>query len=95
MVSFEVEETFLRAVDAFIVSSGKYSSRSEFLKDSARRNMEWQLEVDANMKKFLKGIKKLRKQAYANGYDGHMPTREERAKIADEYLKEKGITLDR
>ena len=95
MLSFAVEDKLAETIDAFVSKSGNYSSRSEFLKDSVRLNLKGQAEVEENMKNFIEGFAKLRKKAYANGYDGRMPTREERAKIADEYLAEKGIVLDR
>jgi len=94
MLSFAVEDKLAETIDAFVSKSGNYSSRSEFLKDSVRLNLKRQAEAEENMKKFMEGIAKLRKKAYANGYDGHMPTREERAKIADEWLKENNIVLD-
>ena len=93
MLSVEVEDKLVETIDEVVAKSGKFSSRSEFLKDSIRRNLEKQVEVEENMKKFMAGILELRKKAYANGYDGRFPTREERAKIANDYFKEQGIDI--
>jgi len=93
MLSVEVDDKLVKTIDEVVAKSGRFSSRSEFLKDSIRKNLTHEAEVEENMKKFLVGITELRKKAYANGYDGRFPTREERAKIANEWLKENNITL--
>ena len=38
MVSFEVDDIFLKEIDLMIKVNGKYVSRSEFIKDSLRKN---------------------------------------------------------
>jgi Arc/MetJ-type ribon-helix-helix transcriptional regulator len=93
MLSFSVEDKFASIIDEFIANSGRYSSRSEFLKDSIRKNLDKQIESEEWRKSFMEGILELRKKAYANGYDGSLLTREERAKIADEWIKENKIRL--
>jgi len=93
MLSVGVEDKFASIIDEFISKSGRYSSRSEFLKDSIRRNLEEQTKSEEWRKSFMEGILELRKKAYANGYDGRLSTLEERAKIADEYFAKKGIDI--
>lgn len=93
MLSVGVEDKFASIIDEFIAKSGRYSSRSEFLKDSIRKNLDKQMESEEWRKSFMEGILKLRKNAYARGFDGRFPTREERAKIAEEWVKENNIKL--
>lgn len=93
MLSFSVEDKFASIIDEFIAKSGRYSSRSEFLKDSIRKNLDKQIESEEWRKSFMEGILELRKKAYANGYDGSLLTQKERAKIADEWIKENKIKL--
>jgi len=93
MLSVEVDDKLVKTIDEVVKKSGRFSSRSEFLKDSIRKNLTREAEVEENMKKFLSGIAELRKKAYARGYDGRLLTQEERAKIADEYFKEQGIDI--
>ena len=93
MLSVGVEDKFASIIDEFIAKSGRYSSRSEFLKDSIRKNLDEQMKSEEWRKSFMEGILKLRKNAYARGYDGSLLTREERAKIADEWIKENKIKL--
>jgi len=93
MLSVGVEDKFASIIDEFIAKSGRYSSRSEFLKDSIRKNLDKQIESEGWRKSFMEGILELRKKAYARGYDGSLLTREERVKIADEWIKENKIKL--
>ena len=93
MLSVGVEDKFASIIDEFIAKSGRYSSRSEFLKDSIRKNLDEQMKSEEWRKSFMEGILELRKKAYANGYDGSLLTQKERAKIADEYFAKKGIDI--
>jgi Arc/MetJ-type ribon-helix-helix transcriptional regulator len=93
MLSVAVEDAFAEAIDFFIASSGLYSSRSEFVKDSLRKNLEKMNELNNGLKKIRNAGLELSKKAKARGWTGHIPSREERAKIADAFLKEKEIFL--
>ena len=84
MVSCAVEDSFLRKIDNYVKKSGMYTSRSEFLKDSMRKNL-------VNMSDTEKWMKDFAKESIARGYRGGFPTREERAQIATDHLLEKGI----
>lgn len=89
ILSVEVEDAFVKAIDNTIKKTGLYSSRSEFIKDSLRKNLNETFNQNEFRKNFLMQIKKLRKTSFAKGYDGHTPTYEERDEIAKEFLKKK------
>ena len=91
MLSVAIDERFVKVIDELISKSGMYSSRSEFLKDSIRKNFDELLKTDEDLRKIHEGLQKLKKLAYERGYDGRMPTREEREKIAREFVKENNI----
>jgi len=88
ILSVEVEDAFVKAIDNTIKKTGLYSSRSEFIKDSLRKNLNENYNSAEFRKNFMSGIKKLRKISFERGYDGHTPTYEERDKIARDFLKE-------
>jgi len=92
MATFEIEDKFMKEIDAIIKRTGKYKTRSEFFKDSVRSKYK---EIDEQewRKRFREETDKMSKLAYSRGYKGGFPTREERAKIADEYLKKHNIQL--
>jgi Arc/MetJ-type ribon-helix-helix transcriptional regulator len=92
MATFEIEDKFMRDIDALIKRTGKYKTRSEFFKDSARSKYK---EIDEQewRKKFRETADEMSRIAYSRGYKGGFPTREERAKIADEYIKKQNIQL--
>jgi Arc/MetJ-type ribon-helix-helix transcriptional regulator len=91
MLSVEIDERFAKAIDKVIEQTGAYSSRSEFLKDSIRKNFEEMLKMDADLRSIHEGAKKLAEIAKSRGYKGGLLTRKEKDKIAREYLKKKGI----
>jgi Arc/MetJ-type ribon-helix-helix transcriptional regulator len=61
MLSVGVEDKFASIIDEFIAKSGRYSSRSEFLKDSIRRNLDEQTKSEEWRKKFMESILDLTK----------------------------------
>ncbi|MCX6803514.1 MAG: ribbon-helix-helix domain-containing protein [Candidatus Diapherotrites archaeon] len=92
MISVDLKEPFLKDLNAFIKKSGQYTSRSEFIKEAIRKNMQ-EAESKEWRKRFHKAVEEMREKAYANGFDGKLLTREERARIADKFIKENNITL--
>lgn len=90
-LSVLVDKEFVRNVDAVLEKAKCYSSRSEFIKDAIREKTFELIEKQHELNEFRKGVKKLAMLAKKRGYRGGFLTREERAKIADEYLKERGI----
>jgi Arc/MetJ-type ribon-helix-helix transcriptional regulator len=90
MLSVAVDEKFASAIDNCIKATGAYSSRSEFMKDSLRKNLE-QAERLEWRKRFEEDTEKLAALARKRGYKGGFPSQEQRDKWAVEYLKEKGL----
>jgi len=91
MLSVEVDDRLAKAIDNVVAVSGAYSSRSEFLKDSIRKNLAESMEMSEWMKDFRESTKKLAAVARSRGYKGGLLSRKEKDKIAKEYLKEKGF----
>ena len=89
-----VHDDFIKMLDKKIKESRRYSSRSEFLKDAIREKYEKLLLEDPLFRKIHEESMHLRELARARGWNGKLPTRKERAKIAREYLKENGITVE-
>jgi Arc/MetJ-type ribon-helix-helix transcriptional regulator len=93
MLSVQVEDAFAKEIDAIIAESGQYSSRSEFMKDAIRKNMEKMRESAAYRKKVREAFRRLAQKARDRGWDGQMPTQEERDKIAEEFVRKNNIKL--
>ena len=93
MLSVEVDERYAKNIDAMIKKTGMYSSRSEFLKDSIRRNLEKMIESDEKLKDIHEGLKEIARVAKERGWDGKLPTRAERDKWAREFVKKNGIKI--
>lgn len=91
MLSVAVDEKLAKAVDELIDCSRLYSSRSEFLKDSIRKNLESSLELSEDLKKIREGAEKLAIKARKKGYKGGLLTVKEREKIAREFIKEHNL----
>ena len=92
MVSFEVDDIFLKEIDLMIKVNGKYVSRSEFIKDSLRKNysenMVWK-------EKTLEVAQKYKKLALERGWDNKLLTKKERAKLAENWVKKNKIKVIR
>ncbi|HLD59106.1 MAG TPA: ribbon-helix-helix domain-containing protein [archaeon] len=91
MLSVAVHKDYAKALDELIKKSGMYSSRSEFIKDSIRKNYEELIKFDKSLVEIHELGKKIGADARAKGYKGGLLTKRERTKIALEYAKEKGI----
>ena len=87
MLSVEVDENYAKVIDKAIAASGLYSSRSEFLKDSIRKNLVDTIELSGSLEKFREGAKKLGAKARQKGYAGGLLSKEEKEKIALEFIK--------
>ncbi len=87
MLSVEVDENYAKAIDKAITASGLYSSRSEFLKDSIRKNLADTIELGGSLEKFREGAKKLGANARQKGYIGGLLPKAEKEKIALEFIK--------
>lgn len=51
-------------------------------------------ELERRKIKIRKLLSEVRKKAIENGWTGEIPTREERDKIAEDFLKRKGFSFD-
>ncbi|MCR4336021.1 MAG: hypothetical protein NUV57_05820 [archaeon] len=92
MLSVAVDESFANAIDRMISSSKIYSSRSEFLKDSMRKNLAEMMVVSEDLKIIRRESEKFFKIARQRGYKGGLLTRKEKAEIAREFIKGIKIT---
>lgn len=90
MLSVQVDDKFVQLIDEVVKLSGLYSSRSEFLKDALRKNVAQMQEMLESRKAMRESAKRLGEKARATGWNGELPTRKERIKIADEFMKKKG-----
>lgn len=93
MLSVQVEDSFVKYIDSVVASSHLYSSRSEFLKDSMRKNISEILRMSDNLKKIREETRKLALKAKERGYDGTLLTRKEKDKIARAYVKKNNIKI--
>lgn len=82
-----IDPKLMKKVDEIVKKEGLYHSRNDFVRDALRAKvlaLEWRLNFRAD-------VKKMRETALARGWNGKMPTKEERNKIAIEFLKEKRL----
>jgi len=86
-----VDEDYIKNLDLVIQSSKMYSSRSEFVKDAVREKVTELIKLNDDLNAIRAAAKRLAKKAKARGWDGSLPTKKERKRIADEFLKEKGF----
>ena len=63
MLTVEVDEKYAKAIDKAIAKTKLYSSRSEFLKDSIRKNFREMLRTDEDFRKIDEASEKLAKIA--------------------------------
>ncbi|MBN2127688.1 MAG: hypothetical protein JW703_04875 [Candidatus Diapherotrites archaeon] len=92
-LSFDADKKYIKLIDSVINESKMYSSRSEFLKSAVREKVEKQQDLNWRIK-FKQDVKKMAETAVKRGWNGELLTREEKAKIADEFLKKKGFNPD-
>jgi Arc/MetJ-type ribon-helix-helix transcriptional regulator len=82
-----VEPKLVEEVDRLVKSEKIYSSRNEFIRDAIRSKVMEYRKVDLR-----RALGKIRQNALANGWNGEMPSKKEREKIAREHLKELGFS---
>jgi len=88
MLSVEVNDSLVKTIDDAVKRSGLYSSRSEFLKDAIRKNLLETLMQQEGFAEFHAKCEKMRAELKAQGIVPMQLSRQERAEIADKYLKE-------
>lgn len=77
-ISFVADDAFSKAIDRLISESGLYTSKSEFMRDAARRQLAEMQLLHARFLDARAAREKLIKKAKFNGY----PSSEEREKMA-------------
>ena len=77
-----VEPKLIREVDALVKSEGLYSSRNDFIRDALRGKV-----LDYKRLKLRVDLRKIADSAVAKGWNGRMPSRKQRDKIAEEFLE--------
>ncbi len=92
MLSVQVEDKFVLAIDEMVKLSGLYSSRSEFLKDALRKNLAETRKMMELRKTVRESARRLGEKARSAGWSGELLTKEDRIKAAEEYVKEKKRT---
>ena len=90
MLTVEVDDNYAKGIDRLISSTGFYSSRSEFLKDSIRKNLAEMLGMSESLKLIRKETEKLAVKVRARGGPIQISKRE-RLLMAKRFAKEKGI----
>ncbi|HIH16148.1 MAG TPA: hypothetical protein HA252_01955 [Candidatus Diapherotrites archaeon] len=81
-----LEPKLVKEVDACVKSEGLHSSRNDFVRDAVREKV-----LAVRRERMRRDFQKLAEKARARGFTGRFPTREERAQLADELLREKGL----
>ena len=83
-----VEPKLIKEVDGIIKREKLYSSRNEFIRDAIRSKV-----MNCRVLKMRALAKDARENAERHGVKIRLPTRKERDKFAEEFLKEKGFSL--
>ena len=84
-----VEPKLIEEIDTIIEKEGMYGSRNEFVREALREKV-----MEFRRLRARKVLKEIGKTAMERGWDGEMPTKEEREEITKEFLKEKGFLKD-
>ncbi|MBI5884606.1 ribbon-helix-helix protein, CopG family [archaeon] len=82
-----IDPKLMKKVDEAVKKDGLYHSRNDFVRDAIRAklvDLEWKLGFRAS-------VKKMREKALGRGWDGKLLTKEEKDKIALDYMKELGF----
>lgn len=84
-----VEPKLIEEVDRIIKTQKLHSSRNEFIRDAIRSKV-----MECRKTKLRKLLREIGQNALAKGWNGEMPSKEEREKILREYLAERGLSWD-
>ncbi len=84
-----VEPRLIEEIDAIIEKEGMYGSRNEFVREALREKV-----MEFRRLRARKVLKEIGKTAMKRGWNGEMPTKEEREKLTKKFLKEKGFLKD-
>ena len=84
-----VEPALIKKVDLLVKQLGEHSSRNDFIRDAIRSKI-----AEFERAQIRKDLKKLAQLGLKRGWNGEMPTQEQRDKIAKEALREDGFLVD-
>ncbi|MEK6958212.1 MAG: ribbon-helix-helix protein, CopG family [archaeon] len=90
MLTVEVDDSYARVIDKAIADTRLYSSRSEFLKDSIRKNLVDMLSISESFRKFHEETEKLAKIVKERGGPRKI-SRAQREALAKKFMKENNI----
>jgi len=82
-----IEKSIIDSIDEIVRSSSDYRSRSDYI----RKRLHKDVEKDRMMKMLDQTAKEIAMIIIKRGAKPGLMTREEKIKIADEFLKEKGL----
>ena len=88
-----IDNLYIKQIDNTINKTKLYSSRSEFFKDSIRKNLEDMIKLNKELEKIENESIKISKNAKERGWKGNMLSAKEKEKIAKEFIKENKIEL--
>ncbi len=81
-----LEPKLVKEVDECVKSGGLHSSRNDFVRDAVRGKV-----MEMRRTQMRKAAKALGRKMLKRGWNGELLTREDKIRIANEFLKEKGI----
>jgi Arc/MetJ-type ribon-helix-helix transcriptional regulator len=84
--SITIEPGLIKEVDHLIKSEQLHNSRNDFIRDAIRSKI-----MEFRRAEFRKDVRKIRDTALARGWNGELLTREDKERIANDFLKEKGF----
>ncbi|MBI5884675.1 hypothetical protein HZB89_01105 [archaeon] len=84
-----VEPLLVREVDKIVKSEKLYSSRNDFVRDAIRSKV-----LEYRKLKIRRVLKEVAKKAVERGWNGELPTKEQRDEWAKEALKKDGFLVD-
>ena len=90
--SFSLTSRLVRNIEQLIEETGLYSSKSEFYREAVREKF-LELEKREKAKEEMRKVReKFARKLKSKNKTPSIPTKEERAEIADNYLKEKNLS---
>jgi metal-responsive CopG/Arc/MetJ family transcriptional regulator len=84
--SITLESEMVKDIDLIVKKERMHNSRNDFVRDAVRSKIMEFRKLNLRL-----GLKELAQKAVERGWDGSLLTEEEKIKIADDYLKKRGI----
>ena len=83
------EPKLIQEVDEIVKTERLYSSRNEFVRDAVRSKV-----LEYRKLKISRLLKDAGQKALERGWNSEIPSKEERGRIAKEFLEKKGLSMD-